>query len=303
MIEISLAPKKYGIPYQGNKSKVIKHIAPLIPPAENFYDLFGGGFSVTHFMMVNRGGDFGRFHFNEIRPGVCGLIRDAIAGKYSYSNFTPGWVSREDFLSKKDSCAYTKLIWSFGNNGRDYLFGRKIEANKRSMHQCVVHGEFDNFCAKLTGIGEWPPHISGPADRRLFMKRKIRDRIGERIDLQQLQQLERLQQLEQLEQLQFYSLDYRAVPIMDNSVTYCDIPYGGTASYDGGKNFDRAEFLEWAAESPHPTYVSEYDIKDDRFHMLKEIETRSTMAAKGSVRATERVYCNEAAMARIAAAS
>jgi len=48
MIKINLAPKQrnYGIPYQGNKSKVIKQISEIFPVAANFYDLFGGGFSV-----------------------------------------------------------------------------------------------------------------------------------------------------------------------------------------------------------------------------------------------------------------
>jgi site-specific DNA-adenine methylase len=35
----------YGIPYMGSKSDIVASIALNLPPAENFYDLFGGGVS------------------------------------------------------------------------------------------------------------------------------------------------------------------------------------------------------------------------------------------------------------------
>ena len=37
----------YGIPYMGSKSTVAASIALNFPEAENFYDPFGGGFSMT----------------------------------------------------------------------------------------------------------------------------------------------------------------------------------------------------------------------------------------------------------------
>ena len=43
---------KYGLPYQGSKTKIVEHIAKYFPNADHFYDLFGGGFSVTHYMDV-----------------------------------------------------------------------------------------------------------------------------------------------------------------------------------------------------------------------------------------------------------
>ena len=45
---------KYGIPYQGSKTKLIEKIARFFPNADNFYDLFGGGFSVSHYMLKHR---------------------------------------------------------------------------------------------------------------------------------------------------------------------------------------------------------------------------------------------------------
>lgn len=34
---------KYGIPYQGSKNAIAEDVVRLLPPAEYFVDLFGGG--------------------------------------------------------------------------------------------------------------------------------------------------------------------------------------------------------------------------------------------------------------------
>ena len=47
---------KYGMPYMGNKSKVIEKLQKHFPAAENFYDLFGGGGAVSH--CVSQSGKF-----------------------------------------------------------------------------------------------------------------------------------------------------------------------------------------------------------------------------------------------------
>ena len=129
----------YGLPYKGSKSGIAKQIAAIFPQADNFYDLFGGGFAITHAMIKHRAKSFKQFHFNEIRPGICSLVKDCIAGKYGYDSFKPAWVSREDFFAKKESDPYVKLCWSFGNNGTGYLFGKDIEHSKKSLHNAIIH--------------------------------------------------------------------------------------------------------------------------------------------------------------------
>ena len=178
---------KYGIPYQGSKTKLIEKIARFFPSADHFYDLFGGGFSVSHYMIVHRRKSYKQFHYNEIRPGLCELIKDAIEGKYSYDVFKPEWISRERFMRDKESNAYIKIIWSFGNNGEGYLFGKDIENEKRSMHRAVVFDEFDEFMVNTFKINKWPNQFT-ITGKRLYLKRLINNRID-------LQQLERLQQL------------------------------------------------------------------------------------------------------------
>jgi len=72
----------YGIPYQGSKQKIAKEICKIFPSEKNFYDLFGGGFAITHAMLVHRWKSFERFHFNEIRPGICDLVNECAYQKY-----------------------------------------------------------------------------------------------------------------------------------------------------------------------------------------------------------------------------
>jgi hypothetical protein len=35
------------------------------------------------------------------------------------------------------------LVWSFGNNGKDYLYGADIEDMKHAYHKAVYEGDID----------------------------------------------------------------------------------------------------------------------------------------------------------------
>jgi site-specific DNA-adenine methylase len=316
----------FGIPYMGSKSKICKEICGLFPKAENFYDLFGGGFSISDFMIRYRSKDYKQFHFNEIRPGICDLIKDAIAGKYNYKVFKPKWISREEFFERKEIDAYVKVIWSFGNNGNDYIFGKDIERYKKSMHNAIVFNEFDEQAENVLGIKKFNDGLS-IYDKRLFLRNRViilnkhltdseskqlerleqLERIQQLEQLQQLQQLERLQQLQQLQQLQrlerleriqqlerlcFYNTSYEKVEIKDNSIIYCDIPYDGTVGYG---EFDRKRFLDWASEQVNPVFISEYQINDSRFKEIYRIKKRSLLdSGVGRKHKMERVYVNKA---------
>jgi len=291
--------KKYGIPYQGSKSKIIDQIAKYFPPAENFYDLFGGGFSVSHYMLENRKKSYKNFHYNELRKGLCELIQHSINGKYNYNVFKPEWISRERFFKEKESNAYIKIIWSFGNNGESYLFGKDIEDKKRSMHMACVFDEFDDFMKQTFKIDKWPNSLD-ITGKRLYLKKLINSRVElERLQrleqLERLQQLQQLQQLEQLQQLHFYNNSYDEIKIEKNSVIYCDIPYKGTADY--GNTFSHTKFFDWAASQTEPLFISEYKVDDERFFLLKEFKHRSTFSSGGckNIPVTERLYGNKIA--------
>lgn len=284
----------FGIPYMGSKDKIILQIGHIFPKADHFYDLFGGGFAVTHYMIQRRSKHYKHFHFNEIRTGICDLIKSAINGDYNYDKYKMPWVTREEFLDNKETNAFYKILWSFGNNGESYIFGKDIENYKKSLHQCVVFGEFDEIAETVTGFKKWPENIPLKG-RRLFIrnrveyfrKTKIPKILEQFLNTKQLQQLQQLQQLERLQRLSFYTGDYRKVPIKKNSVIYCDIPYQGTADYG---EFNHKEFFDWAAIQTEPVFISEYEIKDPRFKLIKEIKTRAKMSGGAKTAAVERLY-------------
>jgi len=299
----------YGIPYMGSKSKICEKVCALFPKADNFYDLFGGGFSITHFMIKHRSKHYKELHFNEIRPGICDLIKDAMAGKYSYDNFKPPWVSKQDFQNQKNN-PYISIIWSFGNNvEKGYLFGKDIEQDKKSMHMAIVFNDFDDYAKKIFGVDKFAEGLS-IIDKRLYLKNRIRQlgkyrtKNGEEDQLQQLERLQQLQQLEQLERLQqlqqlqrpyFYSSDYKSVTIKENSVIYCDIPYRETAEYDGNNKFSHKEFYEWAYNQSSPVFISEYSLPDSRFKCIANFQKRSLLSSDKSVgNKTEKVFVNQA---------
>ena len=108
--------------------------------------------------------------------------------------------------------------------------------------------------------------------------------------LERLQRLQSLQRLQRLQSLQISGCDYRNVAIPADAVVYCDIPYDCTSD-NYGVSFDRAAFLDWAYAQTMPVIVSEYNISDDRFAVLAEIQKRQLMqGAKAQKRVMERLY-------------
>lgn len=313
---------KYGIPYQGSKGSIAEELLQQLPSADHFYDLFGGGFSVTHAAMVNRP-DFKTYHYNEIIADMPKLVKAAIEGKLSYEVFAPDWVNREDFFANLDN-PYIRVCWSFGNTQKTYLFSPEIEQYKKAIHMAVVFGKFDSLASEVLGFSVWPEELQEVKQRRLFLRHKIEHyRVTEipRVlyqflnekqlkqmneftldNLRRLQQLERLEQLQQLEQLehghQLYltSKDYSNVDILPNSIVYCDIPYAGTFGYS--TVFSHKDFFDWAATRDFPVYVSEYNIPDERFSEVWEKEKRGLMcgAVSGRDKAVERLYWNNVSL-------
>jgi hypothetical protein len=256
-----------------------------------------------------------RFFFNEIDAGTTELIRRAIRGEFNYDRFKPPFVSREEFHRKKATCAYTRILWSFGNDHRYYLFGEHIEDYKRSLHNAVVFNDFDATARRVIGKSRFDERSTIP-QRRLYVRRIVTARnptkraseVEQLRVLQQLERLERLQQLEQLQQLErlqqleglddaslaMSSRDYREVPIRPNSVVYCDPPYANTrAGYVRG--FDSAAFWSWAERLEHPAFISEYEAPE-MFRVVLSIEKKTRVSNKGMIPTkNEILFANPAA--------
>lgn len=244
----------YGVPYQGNKSRIADIIIKILPAGERLVDLFGGGGAITHCAMLS--GKWNSFLYNDLNELITGLFIDAIYGKYHDERRV---ITRDEFNELKDTDAYVKYIWSFGNNGLAYLWGRHIEEIK-----CTA-------CHAL--LDDPTPNRLAPLER-----------------LQALTQLEALQRLEAL------NMDYREYEYKDGDVVYCDVPYevigeGGCKDYGG--SFNSFEFYEWAKSRPYQVFFSSYEISDDSFYKIKVKEVMSLIGANtNSQKRTEYLYSN-----------
>lgn len=315
----------------GSKQGIADEIVKIFPGRTNFYDLFGGGFSISHAMLIKRSKSFQRIHYNEIKKDVVHLVQKAINGDYNYDVFKPEFITREMFFDLKDQDAYVRLIWAFANNQKTYLFGKEIEPYKKSMHNAIIFNEFDDLARQVIGSDKFNGNTSR-TNRRLFLRNRIDyyrqtgmpdflqqiEQMESLKQLQQLEQLERLQQMESLKNLQrivhlerieqlqeleiikgtpslcFTAKSYEDVIIEDDSIVYCDIPYLETADYDN--EFDHVKFFDWAHSSPHPVFISEYNIADSRFKLVKQISKLVRMNNSGDTKkaALEKIYVNKA---------
>ena len=265
----------YGLPYMGSKNTIAKAIVDALPAGEVFVDLFCGGCAVTHAAMLS--GKCKRFIINDINPQIVQLFIDAIGGKYANEK---RWISREDFFRLKDTDAYVKYCWSFGNGGYSYAYGRSLEHWKKALHYARVRGDFslleNDFGIKTKDAGH-------RAIRQLILSgeykknpQKDTEHSGHTQSLQSLEQLQsfgRLQRLQNLEQLQgleglqSFSGDYQSVQIPAGAVVYCDIPYANIPSAldkrTYSRKFDTERFYNWVRSVNFPVYVSEYRMPMD----------------------------------------
>ena len=268
----------YGLPYQGSKSKIAPWVIDHLPDSDILVDLFAGGCAVTHAAIVSekfRGGAI----VNDI-SNAPQLFVDAINGKYSDINHLP---SREEFYDTdlgKD--ALTRLVSSFGNNGKDYAYGRDV---------CDVKNLAENMLLAKT------------VDKRYslfkdFIKvydseKKSPDKLQALENLSRLQALENLSRLQRLQRLVSVSQrSYNEVKIPDNSTIYADPPYRGTNTSLYG-DFDFDKFYEWVSNCGHMIIISEYTAPTHCVEVAS-IKTTSSMSANGKGQdVTERLFVQE----------
>lgn len=130
----------YGLPYMGSKNSIAKNLIKQLPRAENFYDLFCGGGSMAHRAALS--GKYKHIYCNDLTVAVE-YVERARRGEYDNRR---EWVSREQFIKNKNNDIFLAFMWSFGNNGRDYMYGKHIEPLKKRLHFAYI--ENDNSLLK-----------------------------------------------------------------------------------------------------------------------------------------------------------
>jgi len=150
---------KIGMPYQGSKRKIAFEIMKFIlkrhQDADEFYDIFGGGGAMSFVALQIP--LFKKVFYNEINKQVVELIRYCQTlpkdkSLYKLGQIYPDrfyeWVPRGIFLKNKDRQDYygglISCSWSFGNNGRTYMFGKEDEEHIRLAHMVCVYK--DEYC-------------------------------------------------------------------------------------------------------------------------------------------------------------
>ena len=307
---------RYGMPYMGSKNDIAKYLIDILPSGERFVDLFGGGAAMTHAACLSN--KWKKVYYNELNPLVVDLFKRSVSGEFSKTK--PEWISREKFKERRDKDGMIAYVWSFGNNGKDYLYSKEIEDYKRAFHEAVCFGEYER--GKKYGIDFCPiDGIQGIKERRLatrklvfqslaeqgvlekrgshfYKKGTMIDRLQSLESLQSLERLQNLQNLESLERLQsLESLEinrgsYTDYKYRSGDVVYCDPPYEGTAQYDAD-GFDSKAFYDWVASRPYRVFFSSYDISDTRFvNIWERVRNARLSPTSNTTPRVEKLYCN-----------
>ena len=306
----------------GSKRKLAGRIVDKIqednPNVKYIYDLFGGGGAVS-FECLLRGLNV---TYNELNTGVVELLR-----KIQKDGITPEfyrWVDRDVFHNHKNDADWfgglCKVVWSFGNNQKRYLFGKHLEPHKKLGHEVVVNK------SEASRI-ELSEYLGFEIERSVFALDKINDRrlnfcaqvkknkkrfdslqlehlerlerLKQLEQLQQLEHLERLERLKQLEQLQQLEHlgqlvilnqsfdDVRITTPVAKTVIYLDPPYLNTQKYQESVCYDALR--KYIKKSPYKIYLSSYEYD---MNAVAEFEHRSTLCATANNKVVERLYCN-----------
>ena len=290
---------KLGLPYMGSKRSIAKKIVNKIrrdnPKATHFYDLFGGGGAISFEALKW----FEHVHYNELNTSIVALLEDIRANGVTEKYYQ--WVSRECFqknISGDDWFAgLLKTCWSFGNNQKDYLFGKDIEETKRLAHMAIV--DEDEGALESLGVKKSVLHDGLFDNPTVYEKmRRFKKHVKERCDIQRLQQLQqlehlqRLQRLQRLERLHITNKSYDEVAIetpVENTVIYLDPPYKGTKQYEEKVSHDKIE--DFIKNSPYRIYVSSYEW--DGLECCMEIDHRSLLSAtNNSKKVVEKLFTN-----------
>ena len=288
---------------------LVREMIAMKPQAKVFVDLFGGGGSIS-FMASQLGLQVVYNEYDgQLASFVAWLMKRIASGERGQYGLFPDdfyqFVTRERFFEQIDLhtpySEFCRVVCSFGNTRRGYMFNPEIEATKHLLHNMVVFGCVDSL-QRFNDTHSNAVKLSNKAtvnERRLDIMRQVKMQYG-RYDLQQLERLQQLEQLEQLERLQRFTLlnlSYNAVPLPydDNEVIiYCDPPYRGTCKYR--QEFCYVAFDEWLRKQHHTVFISEYTMPDDFYEVFNFKKRVTLSSSSNNVVATERLFCNRPAV-------
>lgn len=276
-----MALQALGIPYMGSKRKLAFDILSFIqrkhPEATIIHDIFGGGGAISFTALQLK--QFTSVRYNELDPRIFALVEylknvpkhrkdnpELYTMNQVYEDKFYEWVTRESFLKEKQRLdwygGFLQSVWSFGNKGSSYLFGKDIEHYKYLGHMVAVYKDLNSYNELKTIIPTLPRTTLDKKtiyQRRLMISRHAK--MCKHKELQQLQQLEQLQQLQRLQQLHITNLDHKDInpkSFKQGSIVYLDPPYINKAAYTEN-GISHEHLYQWIDKIEVPVYLSSYE--------------------------------------------
>jgi len=290
---------RYGLPYKGSKNKIARWIIDQLPRGRRLVDLFAGGCAITHCAML--AGKWDSYLMVDTMD-TPQLFLDAMDGRYRDEK---RWISRDDFHRLKDTDAFVRTCWSFGNCCRTYLYSDAVAPMKKAMHMAILCNDWREFERLYPEyIDEADAALEGIEDykaRRLALCKVLnRHNPDQHIKAQHIEATERVQSLEGLASPGriytpiFQQSSYTQYMHQDGDVVYADPPYitkwkEHNPRYEG--SYDKGAFCDWVKEQPYPIYISEYTMPDD-FKCIGERPATQKFKASTSHRA-EKLWLHE----------
>lgn len=299
----------YGISYQGSKSTIITKIINAFPNAENFYDLFGGGGAVTHAMSLSW--KYNTVIYNELNKDLYTLFKDAVNDKFRNEK---RWISADYFLENKDKEPYIKYIWCWpveletyatkrNNYLWEYMWYTILNNDNRQLSKylktIVPKLKSNNLLDRTYELYKYFYTNKYILSRRcdIFKDVKTNADMNKFINHKLLQRYYRLRKIAELKNnnIMFYNASYENVPIKENSILYCDIPYEDTLDYKhNDEKFDHKKFYDWACKQSELVMISSYNISDDRFKCIYAINRSANRLGKKHSAVVEKIYIPKA---------
>ena len=289
---------RYGLGYKGSKNRIARAICEVLPTGDRLIDLFGGGGAISD--CASQMGKWGSVVYSDVDPLIARLCKSFFSGEYSGSKDLYRWVSRDDFYRLRDTDPLVRFCWSFGTNGKDYLYSRAKEPYKEAIHRAIVDGTYSDLFMQMTG-GVVPFESKTVLDRYGEWGRFARHNaalFGQRLELCQAilnisplvcrcEAIERCGNLARTAcGVEVLTRSYLEYTYTNGDIVYCDIPYEGTVcgSYTG---FDHTAFWKWARRVP--CFVSSYTAPPD-FEVVWEQDVGVLSATGTHGTATERLF-------------
>lgn len=250
---------RYGIGYKGSKSRIAKDIINLLPKGNRFIDLFGGGGAISHCASLS--GKYNEVIYNDLNSSIYTLVKNTFSGFYNDNPSLFDWVSRVRFKDEKENNPLIRWIWSFNNNGLDYMYSKSLEPQKEAIHRAIVNKEYSKLFLELTN-GIIPFNSTCILNRKSEWYSFCRSVLhtNDKYRLVSLERLIRLESFTHLTNISFLNTTYTDYTYQEGDVVYCDIPYSNTKC-DSYAGFNHNEFLQWCRKIP--CYISEYSMPDD----------------------------------------